>query len=306
MAVWQLAEERLLSGKGVLQITGFTDPFRQAILYADVVRPPRQRYVNLEYNPPKSFYARIAFCRDDYVVHYATMEADRQLFDTVNDVCGQTLIAVKCAYDGILESFDRQNAALGLVVLPRDDLIQDYANLRLAWNKIRVVCYKDCAIRLQLWVLPYDVCDVSRNEEQPPPESPPPPTPVPPGQPIGNISPPYDDASNDGGDSVPNSIDEFEDPLGLPGEPCSKYLVVIRHNQNYGTPTIERDATVYGEVTGVRIVPSGGANALQLECRGWAIPSLDIGCQSPGWLTIFVSDSVALTPEPEIISFTPV
>lgn len=308
MAVWQLAEERLLSGKGILQVSGFTEPFRQAILYADVVRPPRQEYLNLEYNPPKSLYARLAFCRDDYVLSYATMEARRSLFQTVNDVCGQTLIAIKCAYDGILESFDRQNAALGLVVLPRVDLIQDYANLRLAWNTIRVVCYKDCAVRLQLWVLPYDVCDPSRNEEQPPPESPAPPTPVGIGIPITTISPPYDDATNDGGNSLPNPIDDFDPEVTLPGELCTKYRIVVQYTRRPadGGGVTTAEAIVYGTVDEINVGVSSGSSFISALCRGYAFPTLDDGCQpEPVARTIRAGD-VDVTQPVTVVSFTEV
>lgn len=300
----ELLDERIISGRGVLKIPTASLKARYYIMYVDVIRNPKNAYINKEWNPPQGMFARITYRRDSYVVDEDMIKYERFSKYYVNDIAGQALRAIKCAYEGILISFDRQNAALGLIPLPYTNLIQDFESLALGWDEVLFSCYSNTALQVRFYGLNYDVCNAGNDQSNYPPPPPPPLPKVPNNAPIGDISEPYDPGTQDDGNTSPFPGDEIpQPPLEPPGEECVKYRVVVRHGQNYGDPFIEREAIVYGEVLGARIVNSGAANAIQINCRGWAIPSLDAGCQAQGWLTIFVSDSVAIAPDPEIVIF---
>lgn len=213
MAEWETIQERRISGKGVLQVPTDVVKNRAFILFATVIREPKNKYANYNYNPPKGRYATLTFLRQGYVLDVRPMEYSMQVWDGVNDVSGQTLIAVKCAYEGILQTFYNLSLALGetpggqgLTPLAITDLIKNYENLRLAWDEIRVQCYADTAISLRLDRLKYDVCDIEKDKDKPPPPPPEPEPPIPPGTPIQDLSPPYkegDDLEGDDGNTNP-------------------------------------------------------------------------------------------------------
>lgn len=225
MSEYELIQERFISGKGLLKVPTDTRKNRAYILYAAVFRKPSNPYLNFNYNPPRGRYGTLVFLRDSYVIKNTALEYPNQVFDGVNDISGQTLLAVKCAYDGILQTFYNMSIALaatpggqGLTPISITNLITDYTNLRLSWDECRLQCYADTAIRLSLYRLVYDVCDDDYNADIPAP-IPDLPTQISPGEPIEGISPAYDDESDDG-NTVPYPGDE---PPTL--EPC---ITVIR------------------------------------------------------------------------------
>jgi hypothetical protein len=226
MATLTLQDERLISGKGVLKVPAGVFQDRYYILYLDVVRRPKNEYRSFEWNPPQSVYARFVYRKDGYVQNADIMRYQREERTYVNDITGQNLRAIKCAYEGTLESFNRLSAALGLVVLPYTNLILEYKSLSLGWDEILFQCYADTAIQCRFYSLDYDVCNPANDQTDLPPPPPPPLPPVPPGTPIGSISPPYDD-DDDGGNTVPFPGDESEEPPPVI-EPCSKLLVTVR------------------------------------------------------------------------------
>ncbi len=212
MAEWEVVETRKISGKGVLKMPPDKNKNRAYVLFGSVVREPKQRYGNYNWNPDRSRYANMVFLRQGYVIDTLAMEFRTQVWDGVNDVSGQTLIAVKCAYAGMLESIFKlsalviaSNPVLLATVEPVSvtDLIKDYENLRLSWDEIRVQCYADTAIQLQLSRLKYDVCEPEKDKDKPPPPPPPPLPPVPPGEPIYDISPAYEEETNDNNNTAP-------------------------------------------------------------------------------------------------------
>lgn len=312
MAEYELVESRVISGQGLLRVPVDKVKNRYSVLFLDVIRKPRNAYLNKNWNPPRGRYAFITFIRDTYVIGSKAMEFPSEAYDGIADIAGQTMIAVKCAYEGTLESFKNLTlglagtpGGLGLVYLGYTDLIKDYENLDLSWNEVRIKCYADTAIEARLYRLEYDTCDPDKDKQRRPPMPPPPREEVPPGTPIEDISPPYDEESSDGGDTDPFPDDSYEEPpLTPPGEACVKYRVTIEYEQAYGDPTIQREAVVYGEIGEPFISPSGGARAVVLPCRGFAFPGGDEGCQ--GEIvnrTVFVSDSVAVDATPEIVGF---
>lgn len=306
MADYELIEDRLISGRGVLKVGESNVKRRHSILYLDVVRLPRNPYLNNNYNPPRGKYAFLTFIREGYVVADASMEYRRQLVESVHDVAGQTLIAVKCAYDGLLTSLEVLSAALGLTVYPRTDLIKDYENLQLGWDEVRFSCYADTAIQARLYTLQYDSCTGDRDDQKKPPTPPAPLPLVPIGTPIGDISAPYDDDTSDDGNTAPYPGDEIPpDPNEPPGLDCAKYTVVVRVYTDFAPNPDYRDFTVrvYGKVLGVRKNFFSGQWAAVIDCRGFYAPT-DQGCQSTTVARTVYNGINSYDPDPEIISFT--
>jgi len=215
MFEYELIQQRNISGKGILKVPTDVRQNRAYILYASVFRKPKNQYLNFNYNPTRGRFGTLVFLRDGYVINSAPIEYPKQVFDGVNDISGQTLLAVKCAYDGMLESVYRLSVNLaatpgsfGLTPVNYTNLIADYVSLRLAWDECRLVCYADTAIQLSLYRLLYDVCNPSFDADIPTPTPDPIPE-IPAGEPIEGIDPAYDDEIDDGstipypGDSPP-------------------------------------------------------------------------------------------------------
>lgn len=183
---------------------------RVYFLYTDVIRKPKNQYLNFNTNPPRSKYAWLTFFRNGYLLEEKAIEYPRQVFDGVNDICGQTLIAVKCAYAGMLQSIYNMSVAMaftpggvGMSPISITNLIEEYESLRLSWDEIKISCYADTAIQCRLYRMQYDVCNPDYDDDAPPPPPDPPLDPVTPGTPIEGISPPYDPAGGDDGETVP-------------------------------------------------------------------------------------------------------
>lgn len=222
MAEWETIQERLISGKGILKVPTDVVKNRAYVLFATVVREPRNSYANYNWNPPRSRYGNLTFFRRGYVVATTPIEYKKQVFDGINDIAGQSLIAIKCAYNGILQTFVNLGTGLagtpggiGLSVTPITDLIQDYESLRLAWDEVRLQCYADTAISLRLDRIQYDSCDPDRDDDNPGPDSPDPVTPIPPGDPI-ETDAPYDEDTSDNGNTAPYPGDSPPTPPPAP------------------------------------------------------------------------------------------
>ena len=224
MAEYELIEQRLISGKGVLKIPADKRKMRHYVLYADMVRLATSYYASFDWSPGKGLLARLMFYRDGYLLDTDQMVVDKQQWQWTNDPSGQQLIALKCAYAGVLQSFINTDTALGLIVTHVSDQIKDYDNLRTIWHTLYIKCHGNFAIEFKLYALPYDTCDPEKNRDKPPPPPPPPPPRVPPPTPIGNISPPYDTDTSDGGNTEPYDGDNQPPPADdLPGQICAKY-----------------------------------------------------------------------------------
>jgi hypothetical protein len=220
MPDFTVVETRSISGKGVLQIPDANRLDRAFILYSDVARKPTSESKNFNYNPAKSFYGKICLMNNDYVVAQISIEFESQRWDFIPDVNAETLLAVQCAYKGLLQTFSNLATALagtpggiGLHVTSIDNNIIDYAPIRNSWSSLQLVCYADTGIQLSLQSLAPDQCGTDSTPPIPPAEPPPPkPTPVPPGQPFQN-SPPYAPSSGnpnvgDAGNTQPLPLDE--------------------------------------------------------------------------------------------------
>jgi hypothetical protein len=293
VAEFETIQERNISGKGVLRVPSDFAKSRLRILYCSVYRKPKSEYLNLNYSPPKSQYGWLTFSRNGYVVSESLIQYPQQSFDGVADITSQNLIAIKCAYDGILQSF--VNLVNGLALTPGSaglfvtgvtDLIKDYEYLNLAWDEVRVVCYADTALNLKLVALPHDTCDPDKDRPRKPPVPPPPPSTVPPGTPVENLSPPYEDEDN-----PDNFTEPFEGDTEPPlfGEPCAKYSVPfsLTYFDGVGRVPVDSQAVVFGEIGTFRTsITTPTSWDLLLECRGQAGSPGDV-CLAFGEYSIF-------------------
>lgn len=276
MAELQLLEERTISGKGVLRVPDMDESFRYYVMYTDVIRDPRNQYSNYEWNPAQSFYARMVFRRSGYALFDDTIRYEKQCYQYVNDYSGQTLIAVKCAYDGILQSFVNlvnglagTPGGVGIFVTGVTDLIKDYENLQLGWDEVLFRCYTSAALQVRFYGLKYDTCDPDKDKKHTPPPPPPPLSKVPVDSSIGDLSPPYDPETGDDGDTDPYDGDETAPPT----EACVKYSVPfsLTYNDGVGLVPVETFAIVFGIVGDYRVDSSNPTNwRLLLECQGQA------------------------------------
>lgn len=224
MAEFEKIEERFISGKGLLRIPENKRNMRYYVLYADMIRLATSYYANFKWNPGKGLLARLHFRRNNYTLSMQEMVTNRQAWDFVNDPSGQTMIALKCAYEGTLQSFVNLATGAGLTVVAVTDTIKDYENLSTIWDEVLVSCEANYAIQLRLYGMPYDTCKPEKDKSKRPTPPPPPLPTVPPGTPIGDISPPYNPPNNDGGLTNPNEIDEQAgEPEELPGGECVLY-----------------------------------------------------------------------------------
>lgn len=285
MAEYELIEERIISGQGLLRVPIDKVKNRYSVLFLDVIRFPRNAYINRNWNPPRGKYAFLTFVRDTYVIDSKAMEFPSEAYDGIADMAGQTLIAVKCAYQGTLESFRNLTLGLagtpggqGLVYLGMTNLIEDYENLNLAWNEVKIKCYADTAVQARLYRLQYDTCDPDYDKQRQPPPPPPPRDPVPPGTPIDDISEPYDPGSNDGGDSTPFPGDEFPPPF----EPLPDNTLL---RWNLSTNRIPR--TTYAQAVFSTFTPVSNYTLTQ--------GNTDVGANAREWLASFVSGTTTVT-----------
>jgi hypothetical protein len=284
----ELVQNRTISGKGVLKVPSDVTRIRYFTLYADVLREPTSPYLNLNYNPPRSRYATLTFLRDGYVQFEHTLDYQRQSWDFVADYTSQNLIALKCAYDGILKSFVNLGVALNAIPVSVTDTIKDYEYLVLLFDEIKIVCYADTGIQLKLYTTANDTCDPDKDNPRKPPPPPPPKPKVPPQTPIPDISPPYDPGNDpdskygDNGDTSPNPVDIPDEPPPPP-QPC---VTVVRgaglNTANCGAlPNL--GSYSYNGYAELRPITYQGCSALRLFLDG-----IDLGDGQTYWSGSFI------------------
>jgi hypothetical protein len=263
MAEFELVQERNISGKGILRVPSEADKTRLFVLYASVIRRPRSEYLNFNYLPPRSRYGFLTFLRNGYVIATGEIEYPRQSYDGVTDITGQNLIAIKCAYEGILQTFTNFAVALQLIPISVTDLIAEYEYLNLSWDEVRVVCYADTAVNLRLYSLKFDTCDEEKDRPRKPPPPPPPPEESPPGTPLENLDPPYEDEDNPDNITEPFPGDD-NSPFPV-GEQCVSYLVIVDALQFDGN-IFRIEAILFGEIEDVGVANNGAS--IYVDCRG--------------------------------------
>lgn len=270
-----LVEDRLISGTGLLRIPSDLERVYYFSVLVDVIRPPSKIFLSNRYSPVRQRYATVTFLKDGYVLEENAIDYSRRRFDLVLDLTAQVLLAVKCAYEGVLISFVSQNLALGLEITRYTDLVKPMESLNLIADSLQFQCEFDTALQVRLFYRQMITCDEESVKQ---PKPPPPPAPLPPlspGTPIGNISPPY----NDGDDVTnPSPIDETTPPepelQDLPfGEDCEMYRIDCSMTDTDGNTQI-RDDVVYGPIEEFYFNPSSisqdGKESILLRCRGLA------------------------------------
>lgn len=245
--------ERLISGKGEIQIPESYKDAREAVLYCEVVRDATNKSLNTTYNPDKSFYAHINFMFGDYVVQTFDLHYDYQCFKVVDNMSAQIMLAIKC---------------LAAEIAPTSAVLGFKYNTYLA-NKIRFECYSSTAINLVLKGTELEFCDEEDKSPEDPPEPPPKLGKIPPDTTI-EVSPPYPD-DPDGNNTDPNEGDDIENPPG--SQECQQYTVTYSYTavSDGGAPNRISNQVIHAWGRIGAIVAGRDANSdpqIRLSCQG--------------------------------------
>lgn len=300
MAEFELLEERVISGKGVLRVPEPALDARVWIMYVDLIRPPSTEYKEFLWNPPQSMYARMSYLRSEYVQTYDLIRFEREQRTYINDITGQNLRAIKCAYEGILTTFFNLGNALSLPSISVTNLIKDYESLALSWDQVLFSCYGSTALQVRFFGLNFDTCNPENDKTKRLPPPPPPRPRVPPNTPITDISPPYDADP----DTDPFTGDEFDD--GLPDTTvCAKYAVFVRIFAFWGDPDGTEGGFTYkdfgrqvwGEVFGLTF-QRAPSPFVAIDCQG----DVAFPCGSRQDVQIVSGNPVNPYPDPYIVN----
>lgn len=226
-AVFNLIETRQISGLGSIKVPSGADPggARVDVVLFDLIRPATNRFRNFTWFPPRERIANLTFRSEGIVLKQEKVEFERQVFYDYPDPGGQALVAIQCAYKGILQTFFNLGNALALPSISINNDIKDYTRLETPYNEVIVACYADAAVAVSLFQLVYETCGTDSGLPQSLSGLPPAPAQTPPGQPI-TISPPYDE--NDPAEPYEPA------PIDIPPEPpppanaCQEFSTVIR------------------------------------------------------------------------------
>jgi len=220
LEVAKLLQSRTISGKGLFKVA-YNEAFRYFWLYAEVIRLPLYNFNNYKWDPPRSEYAKITWNWDGYVIREDVIKYELQRFDWEVDPTGDAAFAITCYYSALSGYLDYLAPFIPAAPLPEDPTSKIYFTpTKNYFDEILISCRDDTAISFELWGLKYNQnCPEATSTPPSRPGSPPRRAPVPPGVGIGDISPPYDPATNDGGNTVPFGGDE---------NPESQCITVIR------------------------------------------------------------------------------
>lgn len=198
----EIIETRTISGKGILIVPEDKRNWRNYTLVASVLRNPLNQYIDLNFNPPRRVLGNLTFERGGNVTRVEPVQFDPQSWDFINDGAAQNLYTLQCIYTGVLQSFENLGTALGLTVTSVENKVAEFASLELVWDTIKLVCYADTQIKLELYATDFWTCSGDQKKTDPPPAKKPTPEPKkPPGTPAEDNSPPYDGNNDDGNSS---------------------------------------------------------------------------------------------------------
>jgi hypothetical protein len=186
-----------------LRIESFETEKKYYLLYVDVIRRPTNEYLNLQWSPSRGKYAFLSFLRSGRVHSRRAIESLSEEIVEIPDVSGQIHLMLKCLLDTNNTTAINLGVALGAVPISVNNPISEFPTLDISWDEVRVSCYADTAIQLQLFAQDYEVCKPGDKNTDKGGEPVPPPPPVPPGTPIEDISQPYDEATFDDGLTSP-------------------------------------------------------------------------------------------------------
>lgn len=250
---FNLIETRQISGVGTINVTSGAEPqgSRIDVLLFDLIRPATNRYRNFNWFPPRERIANVTFRNNTIVVKSAVIEYERQVIYDVADISGQTLIAVQCAYKGILQTFFNLGNALSLPSISVQNDIGAYSRLETPYNQVVVKCYADSAVAVSLFQLNYEQCGSDSGSFQSLTGLPSPPAQTDPGDTI-TPSPPYDpNDANEPYEPSPLDVIPEPEPIELPvGSQCQVLDITYRAKFTDGTSEVYV-RTRFGPVNGV-------------------------------------------------------
>lgn len=287
----ELVQDRTMSGTGVLRIVNPPNNVRRYTVFVDLIRESLPDYRSKKYNPLRQRWATMVLLRDGYVVAEEPIDYEKRRFDYVLDVAGQNLIAIKCQYKGVLQSFANLGTALGLTVVSVVDTIKDYKSLNLLWDEARFVCEGSAALQVRLYRSKYEFCDDDAMDEDKPPVPPPPLPKVPSSTPIADLSRPY---SNDNVTSPAPGDTIALPPTAFPiGNDCQgKYIVRVFRQEISGTGNpigqpgfASAGIQSWGKITNVEVLQTSASSyLLRVTGRGnWSAGA----CGSPGTVVTY-------------------
>lgn len=262
----KLIEKRLISGEGLFKLE-YNEAYRYFWLYASIVRLPVTNFNNNKWNPDRSEYAKITWNNDEFVIREDLIRYEAQRLEWCVDPTGDASFASVCLYDSVIFYLDYLAPFVSAPPLPDDnDNKIFWTFLKNYFDKILISCRDDTAIEFELWGLKFNKnCPTAVSEPSKKPGSPPPKAKVPPGTPIGNISPPYDPVTNDNGNTKPFSSDIIPAPEPT-GNACQSYVLQITYFRDDipGMPFTIR-AAAYGVLGSIEARQGDG---IYVECQG--------------------------------------
>lgn len=278
---------RRISGTGQIILAEDEVNYRRYTLYADIIRKPLTPFLDRKYEPPQTFYGYINLMRQGYVLQTLRLSYDAQIWNFDADISGQNIVAIKCEYLGILQSFANLGTALGLTVISVENTIDEYSFLPLQFDSMIIKCNAQCAIQFVLKALPYDFCETRYGLPAFSPPAPDKPTPVLPGVPT-EISPPYE------GDTItdPAQIDK-DFAATRPGTWDITYTLVAGGTAVASYPGIASNTFVLN-TPGRGCALSGSSELIRLPDGALLDPAFN--CNSVGFVSTITSTS--FTPDP--------
>lgn len=210
---------RRVSGKGLLIIPEENRKWKQLWLTVVEVRPPQNQYKNFEWNAEESLYGRVQWTGKNGIMQTYLCKYPLQTWEIWNNQAGQNLLAQKCVYDGILDTFVNLGNALNLLPIIRENDIENWKIQLCPVESILWNSYSTGAVELILTGENYEFCNAADVQaydlfEVPVPERVENDVPIIPAA-CNDGSPTY---PCDGGFTNPNSLDfePIEPPVGFP------------------------------------------------------------------------------------------
>lgn len=278
---------RLISGTASISIPPEWLEFREVYLSTAVVREPSNKYLNLNYTPPRSRYGTITvlssglYVRDEFTVDY-----ELQYYTLFSLQPSQNFLALICALESTLQSIVSLSIAIpDTFPITKSNPIEDWTYASPNVDRIVITCYADTALFVSLIPVEMERCNPADGIPQPPPPPPPPPPKVPTNTPLdgnnGNplITPPQDGEPPEL--NIPFPIDTDEEPSLYPfGDRCVAYRVSYTYVSSTTGETLNgNNFTFWGEILGVDEIetsPAPGRRA-QMFVRSYGVTTQ--GCR---------------------------
>lgn len=256
---YQLIEDRLISGKGILNMPQGSE-WRDFLLYIDVLRDSPVVFDSQKFNPSKSEYAKITGIKQEYVISEFPVNYKKQRFRIpAQDEPGYLLPYLDCNFTGVGDALFAIAVAVGLSPVPRD-VFYEVSPIRYDVDRFNIVCRGSTLLQVRLYGLEvHRPCAEALDKKKFSPQVPDPLPPVPVNEGVG-VTPPYVEP-DDNGNTVPDVIDTIDqEPLLPAGSQCQQVRVtyqVVSIDNNTGQEVTTTDSVLlFGEVQDVYQVPS--------------------------------------------------